>query len=431
MITATTLAVLLFHVAAWTLGLRAIWRQGVPHFPLPPSLAVLALGGIVIVGSKRLRRQARGRLVVAMLALTMVSFVFNPIPPLRFDNHGYMNDGSDNIADRDKFEHRFPIAVSPRTNFHSYLGDLIMSRLDRAYGGEEGHGTAPAYATLSRLAGALFLIELLIVSMWHRFSRRICRYVGLAIASPVALLYSGFYELGYLAICVSSVPLLAIRRRSDLSVISSTLWGGLIQGLHTALHGFGLIGMAGGALSLLVERGTAQQRTVRAIAYTSAAVAMYLGWVFIFIMGMHISFIVETALTGFGFRHLFDTVVLDRRYAYPIFSFGGLSEIGLISLVAAVPVFALAWLRAPRASIPSAAAYALPGLLFLVAWWPPGAPLNVDLLFTAFPGLFAACWLLATTRGRALSAWVLLCLLHALFWTNAASDMLPRVWITS
>jgi hypothetical protein len=224
--------------------------------------------------------------------------------------------------------------------------------------------------------------------------------------------------------------LLAIRRRSDLQETSATLWAGLFQGLHTALHGFGLIGLAGGAMSLVVERGTAIRRTVRSIAYASAGIAMYLGWIFIFVVGMHVSIEVENALTGFGLRHLFETVVLDRRYAYPIFSTSGLAEIGMISLIVGVPLFLLACVRAPRTSVPTAAAYALPGLLFLVAWWPPGAPLNVDLLFTAFPGLLVACWLLAATPRRARFAFVGMCLLHVLFWTNAASSMLPRVWIT-
>src|SRR3954465_14404252 len=100
-VTIITLAVLLFHAAVWPLALRAVWREGTGHYPIPPSLAVLALGAVIIVASKRLRRPARRNLLVGMLALTMVSFVFNPIPPLRFQNHGYMNDGADNIADRD------------------------------------------------------------------------------------------------------------------------------------------------------------------------------------------------------------------------------------------------------------------------------------------------------------------------------------------
>jgi hypothetical protein len=428
-VVACALGTMLLHAVGWGFASLELGRNATPYLLQPSSIAVLALGAITIWVAGSWSRAARRYVVLTVLTATMVSFVALPIPPLRFKGHGYMNDGSDNIENRDRFERRFPLTVSHKTNFHSFLGDLVMSRLDRAFG-ETPQGTQRAYATLSRMAGGLFLIELLVISAWHRFSRRICRYVGLAIASPVALLYSGFYELGYLAICVSSVPLLAIRRRSDLQETSATLWAGLFQGLHTALHGFGLIGLAGGAMSLAVERGTAIRRTVRSIGYASAGVAMYLGWIFIFVVGMHVSIDVENALTGFGFRHLFETVVLDRRYAYPIFSTSGLTEIGVISLIVGVPLFLLACVRAPRTSIPTAAAYALPGLLFLVAWWPPGAPLNVDLLFTAFPGLLVACWLLAATPRRALSAFVAMCLLHVLFWTNAASSMLPRVWIT-
>ena len=424
------LGAMLVHAVGWGFAVRELWRNAEHHlFMQPSSVAVLALGAVTIWAAGSLARAGRRGVVLAVLAATMVSFVALPIPPLRFNKHGYRSDGADNIDSRERFEHRFPLAVSDKTSFHSFLGDLVMTRLDARFG-KTAQGTQRAYATLSRMAGGLFLIELLIVAAWHRFSRRICRYVGLTIASPIALLYSGFYELGYLAICASSVPLLAIRRRSDLQDTSATLWAGLFQGLHTALHGFGLFGLAGGVLSLVVERGTAMRRMVRTLAYASAGVAMYLGWIFIFVVGMHVSIVVENALTGFGFRHLFETVVLDRRYAYPIFSMSGLTEIGLISLIVGVPLFLFACVRAARSDVPTAAAYALPGLLFLVAWWPPGAPLNVDLLFTAFPGLLVACWLMAATPRRAHFAFVAACLLHLLFWTNAASTTLPRVWIT-
>src|SRR5205823_5703070 len=194
-VVACALGAMLLHVLGWGFAVLELRRNAEGHLFLHvSSVAVLALGGITIWAAGSWSRAARRRVVLAVLAATMVSFVVLPIPPLRYRGHGYMNDGSDNIEHRDRFEHRFPLTVGPTTNFHSFLGDLVMSRLDRAFGATP-QGTERAYATLSRMAGALFLIELLVVSAWHRFSRRICRYVGLAIASPIALLYSGFYEL--------------------------------------------------------------------------------------------------------------------------------------------------------------------------------------------------------------------------------------------
>jgi hypothetical protein len=208
------------------------------------------------------------------------------------------------------------------------------------------------------------------------------------------------------------------------------LTAGLFQGFHTALHGFGLLGLGGGALSLAVAEAPVARRLVRMLAFASAGVAMYLGWVFIYVVGMGISIVVENTVQGFGFRRLFDEIIIDKRIAYPIFSSAGLTEIGLISLIAGVPLLVLAWFKSRRAALMMSGAFALPGLIFLATWWPPGAPVNLDLLMAAFPGLFAACWLLASSHKRATLALVVMVALHTLFWTNLGNALMHRVWVT-
>jgi hypothetical protein len=429
----SAIGVATIHVVGWGVAARTILFEASPHVPRIQSIVVLGLGALTVRAAALRHRRTRQLVVVAVLLATLAAFLTLPLPPLRFEGSGYMADAADNINDRAKFERRFPIAVGPTTGFHSYLGDLVMTRLERAYAasGNSGNATTRAYATLSKLAGTLFLIELFIVAALHRYSRRVCRYVAVAIASPLALLYFGYYELGYLAMTGAVVPLLAIRRGSDLRITGSTLSAGLFQGFHTALHGFGLLGLGGGVLSLVAARAPAAQRAVRTLAFASAGVAMYLGWVFIYVVGMGISIIVENTVQGFGFRRLFADVIIDKRIAYPLFSVAGLTEIGLISMIAGVPLLILAWIKSPRGALIVSAAYALPGLIFLAWWWPPGAPLNLDLLMAAFPGLFAACWLLASSRERAVTALVLMVALHTLFWTNLGSTLLHRVWITA
>ena len=429
-ILASAIVVATIHVVGWGVAARTILFEASPHVPRIQSIIVLGLGVLTVRAAALRRRRTRQLVVVGVLVATLAAFLTLPLPPLRFEGSGYMADAADNINDRAKFERRFPIAVGPTTSFHSYLGDLVMTRLERAYA-PSGNSTARAYATLSRLAGTLFLAELFIVAALHRYSRRVCRYVAVAIASPLALLYFGYYELGYLSLSGAVVPLLAIRRGSDLRVTGSTLSAGLFQGFHTALHGFGLLGLGGGVLSLVAARAPAAQRAVRTLAFASAGVAMYLGWVFIYVVGMGVSIVVENTVQGFGFRRLFEDVIIDKRIAYPLFSVAGLTEIGLISMLAGVPLLVLAWLKSPRSALIASAAYALPGLIFLASWWPPGAPLNLDLLMAAFPGLFAACWLLASSHERAVAALVLMVALHTLFWTNLGSTLLHRVWITA
>jgi hypothetical protein len=417
------------HAVGWSVAARAILYEASPHLPRIQSIIVLGVGALTVRAAASLRRRARQLVVVAAIVGTLVALLTVPLPPLRFEGSGYMADAADNINDRAKFQQRFPIAVGPTTGFHSYLGDLVMARLDRAFAAS-GNSTARAYATLSKLAGTLFLAELFLVAAVHRYSRRVCRYIALAIASPLALLYFGFYELGYLSMSAAVVPLLAIRRGSDIRVTASTLSAGLFQGFHTALHGFGLLGLGGGALSLAAAQAPAARRAVRTLAFASAGVAMYLGWVFIYVVGMGISIVVENTVQGFGFRRLFEDIIIDKRIAYPVFSAAGLTEIGLISMIAGVPLLLLAWIKSPRSALVVSAAYALPGLMFLVSWWPPGAPLNLDLLMAAFPGLFAACWLLASSHERAVAALGLMVALHTLFWTNLGSTLMHRVWVT-
>jgi hypothetical protein len=429
-ILASAIVVATIHVVGWGVAARTILFEASPHVPRIQSIVVLGLGVLTVRAAAMRSRRTRQLVVVTVLVMTLAAFLTLPLPPLRFEGSGYMADAADNINDRAKFERRFPIAVGPTTSFHSYLGDLVMTRLERAYA-PSGNSTARAYATLSKLAGTLFLAELFIVAALHRYSRRVCRYVAVAIASPLALLYFGYYELGYLSLSGAVVPLLAIRRGSDFRVTGSTLSAGLFQGFHTALHGFGLLGLGGGVLSLVAARAPAARRAVRTVAFASAGVAMYLGWVFIYVVGMGISIVVENTVQGFGFRRLFEDVIIDKRIAYPLFSVAGLTEIGLISMLAGVPLLVLAWLKSPRSALIVSAAYALPGLIFLASWWPPGAPLNLDLLMAAFPGLFAACWLLASSHERAVAALVLMVALHTLFWTNLGSTLLHRVWITA
>jgi hypothetical protein len=418
------------HAVAWIVAARTILYEASPHIPRIQSIIVLALGVLTVRTTASQRRRRRRVVVIAVLAAALAAFLTVPLPPLRFEGSGYMADAADNINDRAKFERRFPIAVGPTTGFHSYLGDLVMTRLERAFAGSS-NSTARAYATLSRLAGALFLIELFVVAAVHRYSRRVCRYVALAVASPLSLLYFGFYELGYLSMSAAVVPLLAIGRGSDTRITASTLTAGLFQGFHTALHGFGLLGLGGGALALAAEDAPIARRVVRTLAFAAAGVAMYLGWVFIYVVGMGISIVVENTVQGFGFRRLFEDVIIDKRIAYPVFSAAGLTEIGLISMIAGVPLLLLAWIRSPRSALVMSAAYALPGLIFLITWWPPGAPVDLDLLMAAFPGFFAACWLLASSHRRAVSALGLMVALHTLFWTNLGSTLLHRVWITA
>jgi len=243
-------------------------------------------------------------------------------------------------------------------------------------------------------------------------------------ATPLCLLFFGYWELGHLSIAVGVVPLLALgRSRVPVRAHAATLVAGCLQGIHTALHGFGLLAMAGGALAALSRPGDALRRSVRAATFTSAAVALYLGWIFLYVTLGRLSLIWEREL---GHRPLFESIVFENKIATPLLSQVGFGEFGLFSALAGVPLLALALLSSRRTALVPAMLYALPGLLFLVRWWPASAPFNLDLLLSIFPGLFAACWVVASSRRTSTHALILLSGLHLLLWTTVGNGVFAR-----
>ena len=86
-----------------------------------------------------------------------------------------------------------------------------------------------------------------------------------------------------------------------------------------------------------------------------------------------------------GHRPFFESMVFDNKIATPLLSQAGLGEFGLFSALSGVPLLALALLSCRRMALAPTILYALPGLFFLVRWWPPSAPFNLDLMLSVFP----------------------------------------------
>lgn len=416
-----TSALLMLHGAGWVAAASVFWQQATLHAPRIQSAIVIGLALLVLRAASAPRRRRR-LVVLCVLVVAAVAFVAVPLPK-QFEGEGLMPGGADTARSRSDFEHRFAVGEGD-VHFHSHLGDVVMTALDGAFGRSET-SPARAYDALSRLAGLLFLLELGIAAAWHKWSRQSCRYVGLAMATPLCLLFFGYWDLGYLCIAVGVVPLLALARgRMSTRADAATLVAGFLQGLHTALHGFGLLGLAGGALAALGGRGDTLRRCVRAATFTSAGVALYLGWIFFYVTVGRLSVVWERQL---GYRPLFDSMVFDHLLANPLLSQAGLGEFGLFGALAGVPVLALAMLSFRRTALVPAVLYALPGLIFLVRWWPPSAPFNLDLLLSVFPGVFAACWVVASSRRTSMHALLLLSGLHVLLWTTVANGVFARV----
>jgi hypothetical protein len=406
----------IFHGVGWITATTVLWQGQVTlHAPRVQSTIVIALALLVLRSASAPRRQRR-LVVLCVLAVTAVAFLAAPLPK-QFSGESVMPGGNDTGSSRAQFENRFRVNQGD-VLFHSHLADVAMTALDGAFGRSDT-SPARAYDTLSRLAGLLFLLELAIAAAWHKWSRQVCRYVGLAIATPLCLLYFGYWDLGYLSVAVGVVPLLALARgRVPGPAHAGALVAGFLQGLHAALHGFGLMGLAGGALAALSRPGDALRRGLRAVTFTSAGVALYIGWIFFYVTIGRLSIEWEREL---GYRPFFEAIVFDNKIANPLLSQAGFGEFGLLSALSGVPVLALALLSARRAALVPAALFALPGLFFLVQWWPPSAPFNLDLMLSVFPGLFAACWVVASSRRLSLGALLVFMGLHVLLWTTVGN----------
>jgi hypothetical protein len=407
---------------------------------------VLALSAVLLRVADVTSRQWRIRATVAALVIFAMATVAMPLDH-QFAGNGFMGDGYDYSQDRDKFERNIPMAgAHQELHFKSHLGDLTMALIDRAAGRTET-SPATAYATLSRIGGLLLDGELALLLVLFRGSRRACRFVALAIAAPIALTFFGYYEVGYLSVGIAVFPLIlyAIHRRGDGTAVDVA--GGL-QGLHAAFHGFGLVGIAGGTLAALAlgrrsakREGGARRGLSLAFRFAAFALAFYLGWVLIYIVGMGMSIVSDPYASHIAFRKLFQLYVFDKRLVHPLLSWNGIGEVGMASLGIGIPLLVLGIARpafARRASAgrqnlecQAALLFASPSLFFLIMWWPSaGVQHDMDLLLGAFGAISAGAWLAARTPRAAFQGWILLAATHLLFWAVVANRTMDRVWLT-
>ena len=420
----TGAAALALHAAAWGAAAGVVAKSIHP----PPLQSALALGGsalllrVVNVASHRRRMAA----IAAILTAFAIATVAAPLE-LQFAGNGFMGDGVDYAQSRDKFERNIPVAGGePEIQFKSHLGDMFLAGVDRLFGRTE-ESPAIAYRALSRLGGLLFVGELFLVVVVLRGSRRACRYVGLALAIPLVIGFFGYYEVGYMSASAGAFPLLLHSMRRPAKGHALEMGGGL-QGLHAAFHGFGLLGIAGGVLAALREPNRSMWTAFR---YGAFALAAYLVWLLVYIVVFGLSVTSDPYSGHVAFRHLTTRMYFDRRLVDEMLSWHAVTEVGLASLAVGVPLLAFALVRGKsRFERHAALLYALPGLLFLVVWWPSaGVNHDMDLLLGAFAGISAAIWLASRTPRTAFQAWIVLALVHVMFWAVVADRTMERVWI--
>ena len=383
----------------------------------PQSVVLLAAGGLMLwvatIGDGRRRRTIAVATLVAVGAAALAL-------PLRQQIR--MGDSQTYTQNRQQFEEYTGVR---QIRYEAHLSHAILGRLDLMFGRTEA-SPSRAFRTLMHGATAWFLAMALVTGFVEAWSPVVIRYLALALAAPSALMYFGYLELGHLSLNLAAFPLLLRGIRTGTRHLEA---GSALAGLGAALHGFGLLSIAGGVLA--AAGGRAQRATpqtapagpadvdpvLRILAWSVAA---YVGWFAIYMIVLKLP-VVPGHADAIPLRPWLTDETGERVNA-AILSVRGMRDVVATLLLVGVPLVAIAapLRRVIRFEARAALLYAIPSLAFVVVFWPiQGLAVELDLLFAAFPALYALAWVCAHDARRATMAALLLAFGHLVFWRIA------------
>ena len=368
------------------------------------SVLAFAGGGILLwaaLGDDR-RRRAAGFTVLAALAVAAYAL------PLRQAIR--MGDSETYTLSRRSFENY--TAVN-EIRFEAHLSHAILGRLD-ALLGRTPDSPERALRLLMHAATAWFIVMAVVVGIVDSWSPVVMRYLGLALIAPSTLLYFGYLELGHLSLNVATFPLLVRGLRQRSFHIEAS---GALAGLGSALHGFGLLSVGGALLAIAFERVRLVDRLRAGARFLPWTVAAYIGWSAIYLIVLKLPIVAGHA-ESIPLRPLLTDEITDRVNA-AILTARGARDVFATTLVVGMPLIVVAGSLWRRFGFEARTAllYALPSMMFVVAFWPiQGLAVEMDLVFAAFPAVYALAWVCAQDQRRALTAAALLAIGHLAFW---------------
>jgi hypothetical protein len=414
------------------------------QFAGPAPLEVLQLQSVILIaaGAALLwvstltdARRRRALAVAALLAVGAAAYALPLRQPIR------MGDADTYTVSRESFE---TFAGVRQIRYEAHLSHAILGRLDAIFGRTEG-SPARALRTLMQGATAWFLVMALAVGALEAWSPMVVRYLALAVIGPSALMYFGYRELGHLSLNMAVFPLLVRGLGRGTRHLEA---GGALAGFGAALHGFGLLSIAGAALAAVVplqpcarsrhteaprhranlnesalkpdttypgREGTSYGPAVlRVLAF---GVAAYIGWVAIYLIVLKLP-VTPGHAEAIPLRPWLADEIGDRVNV-AILSLRGARDVSATALLVGLPLLAVAASLRRRFPFETRAAllYALPSAVFVILFWPiQGLAVEADLLFAAFPALYALAWVCAHDHRRAIIAAVILTLAHVVFW---------------
>ena len=375
---------------------------------LHQSLWLLLAGGVLLWAARASSALRRRNMTVATLLLVGVMAVAVPLDP----SFVTMGGSSDHERSREDFESWF----GGRVRFEKHLSQTILLQLYLRLDPTEA---APerALIAMSRGATAWFVLSALAIGFLERWSTVVLRYLGLALLAPSALLYFGWREFGYLSLSVATFPLL-VRGLKDGGMRLEA--GSAFAGLGAALHGSGLVSLAGAGIAALGMSGRLRERVGRLLRVAAWGTAAYLVWIVVYMIVLRLPIDPDSQDAAFSWwRPWFVDDVREGRVSAAILSATGARDLLMTAWVVGAPLLLVAmslWRRYAH-EVRAALWYMPPSILFVIFRWPiDGIGGGIDLVVAGFPALYALAWVCAHDAKRTNIAATLLIFAHYAFW---------------
>ena len=371
------------------------------------SVWLLLAGGILLWSARSGSERRRSSIGIAALLFVGAMGLAFPISP----SFVRMGDAQQSGGSREAFE---KYAGVHNVRYEAHLSYVILGQLYRR---AEPTEDAPARAqiTLARAATCWFVLCAIGIGALERWSSLILRYLALVVLAPVTLPYFGWLEVGYMSLNVAAFPLLARGLRDG----SWRLEGGsALAGLGAALHSVGLVSLIGAWLAALVASNPVADRVGRLLRIAAWGTAAYVGWIAIYVIVLNLPVVLGHA-ERFPWRPWFVDDVSQGRLNAAIFSAIGARDLLLTAWVVGAPLLLVAaslW-RQRVDEVRMALGYAVASVAFTIFFWPiQGLGEEMDLIFAAFPAVYALAWVCAHDSKRTYVAAALLISAHYAFW---------------
>jgi hypothetical protein len=380
------------------------------------SYVLLGLATLLLAGSRVAARPRRAAIAVLILATT---FVLSFSLPFDFQHERRMGDFGTYTSTHESF---VAYTAKAGVRLEAHLSHLTLAYLDQWLGANEDTPRR-AFIILSRLGALLFVAALGFQVMRERASMQSVRFAALAIAAPATMMLFEFKELGHLALpwAALSMPMLLSGIEGDDAHPIAT--GSALAGVGAGFHGFGLLTLAGAASAIAVY-SRPWRRMLLLLALTFAfGTASYLIWLFIDLTALGLP-ITPGHANGIQLRPLLQDVAGERRVNAAVFSALGRRDILYSAWLVGVPVMIVVAVLARRdIAARLALAVSVPSLIWLIAFWPiQGVGAELDLVFGAFPAIYALLWVCARDLRATLFAAVLVGSGHLAFWRVLLDD---------